>query len=101
MAVQAAAALAGDGLPVRVVSMPCVEAFDAQDAAWKDSVLPPSITRRVAVEAGVRDGWHRFVGDQGSVLGLDQFGASAPGKQVYEHMGLTVEALKEAVRNLN
>ena len=78
---------------VRVVSMPCVELFLQQDQSYQEAVLPQAITKRVAIEAGVTDGWYRFVGLEGKVIGIDQFGASAPGKELFEHFGLTKEKL--------
>ncbi len=100
LAMEAAEVLAGDGLPVRVVSMPCVEAFRDQDAAWRDAVLPPGVTARVAVEAGVTDGWRGFVGTAGEVIGIDRFGESAPAGALFEHFGFTVGNLVERVRKL-
>jgi transketolase len=93
IAVKAAKQLAEKGKGVRVVSMPCVELFLQQDKAYQDDVLPLVITQRVAIEAGVTDGWYRFVGTEGTVIGLDEFGASAPGDVLYEHFGMTVEAI--------
>ena len=75
----------------RIVSMPSWELFDAQPQEYRDSVLPPSVRVRVAVEAGVPLGWHRYVGDQGEVIGIDHFGASAPGPVVMREFGFTVE----------
>lgn len=83
--------LAKDGVRVRVVSMPSWELFDSQDEDYKDSVLPTTIRARLAVEAGVTQGWHRWVGDGGSVIGVDGFGASAPGDTVMREYGLTVD----------
>ena len=76
---------------VRVVSMPSWELFDAQPQDYRDAVLPPSIRARLAVEAGASQGWHRYVGDRGDVLGVDRFGASAPGEVVMREYGFTVE----------
>ena len=88
IAVDAAKLLAAQGRRVRVVSMPCTSLFDAQDAAYRASVLPAG-TRRVAIEAGSRDGWWRYVGLDGAVVGMDTFGASAPAKRLFEHFGVT------------
>jgi len=88
IAVEAAKLLATQGRRVRVVSMPCTSLFDAQDAAYRASVLPAG-TKRVAIEAGSRDGWWRYVGLDGAVVGMDTFGASAPAKKLFEHFGLT------------
>lgn len=98
LAVAAAHELAEQGMQVRVVSMPCVEVFQAQDQTWRDGVLPPHVTARVAVEAGVTDGWYRFVGATGHVMGIDHYGFSAPGPEVYAESGLTVAAVVEALR---
>jgi transketolase len=100
LAIRAAALLAGDGIPVRVVSMPCIEAFRAQDAAWRDEVLPPHIAVRLAVEAGVPDSWHRFVGESGDVLGIERFGESAPAARLFEHFGFTPAAVAARLRAL-
>jgi transketolase len=91
--------LAREGIGVRVVSLPCTQRFDGQDAAYREAVLPNGLPR-VAVEAGVTDGWWKYVGERGRVLGLDRFGESAPGGQLYAHFGLTAEAVAEAVRRL-
>jgi transketolase len=89
--VSAAEKLREQGRKVRVVSMPSTNAFDAQSAEYRESVLPRAVTARVAVEAGVREGWWRFVGTHGAVVGLDEFGASAPGKDAFVHFGFTVD----------
>ncbi|RMG28960.1 MAG: transketolase [Gammaproteobacteria bacterium] len=91
LAVQAAEALAGEGRRVRVVSMPSTDVFDLQDAAYRESVLPASCTRRLAIEAGVSDYWRKYVGFEGDVLGIDRFGESAPAKDLFRHFGFTVE----------
>ena len=90
--------LAGEGIAVRVVSMPCLERFAAQDAGYRDSVLPPAVTARVAVEAGVSGLWWRYVGDRGQVIGLDRFGESAPAGALFEYFGFTPEAVVAAAR---
>lgn len=95
LAVAAAKALAAEGISIRVVSMPSCELFLQQDVAYQESVLPKMVWARVAVEAGVTPYWYRFVGDRGSVVGIDRFGLSAPAEQVYEALGLTVERLKQ------
>jgi transketolase len=89
LAMGAADALAGVGVKARVVSMPCTDVFDVQDAEYRDAVLPAKVTARVAVEAGVTDGWWRYVGSQGRVIGLDRFGESAPAGELFEHFGFT------------
>lgn len=94
----AAAERLGDG--VRVVSMPCTEVFDRQDAAYREAVLPKACRRRIAVEAGVTDYWRKYVGLDGAVVGIDEFGASAPADALFQHYGITVEALIEAAAAL-
>ncbi|MFH7243877.1 MAG: transketolase [Spirulina sp.] len=91
LCVDAAKELRAAGTKVRVVSMPCWELFDAQDAAYQESVLPKAVTKRLAVEAGITMGWCRYVGAEGDVIGVDRFGASAPGGLVMEKFGFTVE----------
>lgn len=100
MAKAAAERLSNEGRRVRVVSMPSIETFRAQDGEYQESVLPSSVDARVAIEAGVPDSWFPLVGSRGRVLGLHTYGASAPGGDVYQHFGLTTEALVEAVRTL-
>jgi transketolase len=87
-----------DGLPTRVVSLPSWNRFLAQDAAWRAAVLPPQVRLRVSIEAGVTLGWERFVGLDGEAVGLDRFGASAPAEILYARLGITSEAVVEAVR---
>ncbi len=94
LAVEAAATLRAAGRRVRVVSMPSTSVFDRQDAAYQASVLPPGVPR-VAVEAGVRDGWCRYTGCIGNVVGIDTFGASAPAKDLFKHFGITAERVAE------
>ncbi|MDH5297594.1 MAG: transketolase [Desulfobulbaceae bacterium] len=91
LAMAAAKVLTDKGRKVRVVSMPCTNVFDAQDQAYRESVLPAAITARVAVEAGVSDGWYKYVGLQGKVVGLDRFGESAPADQLFKLFGFTVD----------
>jgi transketolase len=90
--------LEADGVPTRVVSVPCVEWFADQDQAYKDEVLPPSVRARVSVEAGVPMGWREFVGDAGRIVGLTHYGASAAYGLLYEKFGLTDEAVVTAAR---
>ena len=78
-------------IPVRLISMPSWELFDAQSQEYRDSVLPPSVHARLAVEAGVTQGWHRYIGDWGDVIGVDRFGASAPGPVVMREFGFSLE----------
>ena len=91
LAMDAADALAAEGVGARVVSMPSWELFAAQPQSYRDSVLPPAVTARVAIEAGVTLGWERWAGAHGRVIGLDRFGASAPYKVLFEKFGFTVE----------
>jgi transketolase len=91
LALGAQQVLEAEGIPVRVVSMPSWELFDIQDPAYRDQVLPPAIRRRLAIEAGVTLGWHRFVTPEGDVLGIDRYGESGPGDQVLQAFGFTVE----------
>ena len=100
IAVDAAALLAEKGISVRVVSMPSVDVFEAQDDAYRASVLPRSMSARVAVEAGVTAGWRAWVGEHGAVVGVDTFGVSAPYQQVYEHFGLTAERVAARVESV-
>ncbi|MEA2125702.1 MAG: transketolase [Solirubrobacteraceae bacterium] len=87
-----------DDLDVRVVSMPCMDTFGEQDAEYRDRVLPPDVKARVAVEAASPFSWYRWVGDCGGVIGMTDFGASAPAKDVYEHFGITADAVAQAAR---
>ena len=91
LAMGAADALADDGVKACVVSMPSTDVFDAQDVEYRESVLPAAVSARVAIEAGVTEGWWRFVGTQGRVIGLDRFGESAPASELFEHFGFTTE----------
>ena len=100
IAMEAAALLAEKGIEVRVVSMPSVDVFEAQDDAYRASVLPRSMRARVAVEAGVTAGWRAWVGEDGAVAGVDTFGKSAPYRHVYEHFGLTAENVAAQVESV-
>ncbi len=91
LAVQAAEQLAAKGKRVRVISLPCTNVFDAQSAAYRESVLPSAVTARVAIEAGVSDFWYKYVGLNGRVIGLDRFGESAPASQLFKEFGFTVD----------
>jgi transketolase len=103
LAMGARAALAAEGVSVRVVSMPGTSVFDRQDAAYRASVLPPGVPR-VAVEAGSTAGWHKYVGAaddrRGAVVGLDVFGESAPAGVLFKHFGFTVENVVAAVKRV-
>ncbi|MCP3671438.1 MAG: transketolase [Gammaproteobacteria bacterium] len=96
----AVAAAAQMDAKVRVVSMPCAESFEAQDAAYRESVLPAGVTARVAAEAGVTNFWYKYVGLNGKVVGIDRFGESAPAGQLFEQFGFTVDNLVQTVQEL-
>ena len=98
--VEAGIRLADDGIAVRLVSFPSWELFEAQELAYRQSVLPDAVTARLAVEAGVRQGWERWVGDRGGVISIDRFGVSAPAKIIFEHFGFTVENVVDRAREL-
>jgi transketolase len=100
VAMDAAGQLQQKGHKVRVVSMPSTSVFDAQDQAYKDSVLPKHITKRVAVEAAHVDFWHKYVGFDGAIIGMSTFGESAPGGALMKHFGITADAVAEAAINL-
>ncbi|GAB2508145.1 transketolase [Pseudoxanthomonas sangjuensis] len=100
LAVQAKAALDAEGIKARVVSMPCTEAFDRQDAAYREAVLPKSVRKRVAIEAGIADYWRKYVGLDGAVVGMTTFGASAPADKLFPHFGFTVDKVVEAAKAL-
>jgi len=95
LVLDAAKQLKEKGVKARVVSMPCWELFNDQDAEYKDKVLPPSVKKRLAVEAGITQGWHRYVGSEGDVIGIDHYGASAPGGIVFKQFGFSVENVVE------
>jgi len=100
LAVAAAEQLAAQGRRVRVVSMPSTDTFEAQDAAYRESVLPRQVTARVVVEAASPDLWYKYVGHQGRVIGMTSFGESAPAGKLFEHFGFTAERVAAAVREL-
>ncbi|PPU91535.1 transketolase [Xanthomonas albilineans] len=100
LAIEAKQALDAAGLKTRVVSMPCTDVFDRQDAAYRESVLPNAVRKRVAVEAGVTGFWRAYVGLDGAVVGIDSFGASAPAEVLYKHFQITVEHVVAAARAL-
>jgi transketolase len=99
-AMQAAKALSAAGSPVRVVSMPCLEVFSAQDAAYREQVLPAQLQKRLVVEAGVTALWRGLAGPQGAVIGVDDFGASAPAAKVFAEFGITVDGIGARLRAL-
>jgi len=100
IALKAAEKLSAEGIAARVVSMPCWQLFEKQDKKYKDSVLPPEIKARVGIEAGVQQGWGRWLGEKGIFIGMNSFGASAPGKVCFEKFGITVEKVVEAGKEL-
>ncbi len=85
---------------IRVVSMPSTTQFDRQPQDYRDSVLPPEVKARIAVEAAVSDGWYKYVGMDGRVIGIDTFGESAPAKELFAYFGFTVDKVVEAVNKL-
>ena len=100
LAVEAAERLKIAGRGVRVVSMPCTELFDAQEAGYRETVLPSDVLARVAVEAGHRDFWHKYVGLDGRVVGMDSFGESAPASALFQHFGLTADNVVAAIEDV-
>jgi transketolase len=97
LTLEARDALQKEGVPTRVVSMPCWELFEEQSQEYRDEVLPAGVTARLAVEAGVAQGWDRYVGPKGAVIALDRFGASAPGDVALRELGFNVDnVLKHA-----
>jgi transketolase len=97
---RAAELLEADGVATQVVSMPCMERFQAQDQAYKDEVLPPAVRARVAVEAASPVGWREWVGDAGVVIAMEGFGASGPGSALFEHFGFTPERVAQAGKSV-
>ncbi|ODS64561.1 MAG: transketolase [Arenimonas sp. SCN 70-307] len=100
LAMEAMRRLAAEGIAARVVSMPCAEVFARQPIEWREGVLPGWCRKRVAVEAGVTGYWRQFVGLDGAVIGIDQFGASAPADKLYQHFGITTDAVVAAAKSL-
>ncbi len=100
LAMKAANVLESEGKKVRVVSMPNTNVFDAQDSSYKESVLPSSVTKRVAIEAGITDFWYKYVGLNGKVVGMDCFGESAPAELLFKEFGFTVEHVVEVAKSL-
>jgi transketolase len=100
LAATAAEALEHDGIHARVVSLPCWEAFDAQDDAYRESVLPRAIRKRVTIEAGATMGWERYAGDEGAIIGIDHYGASAPAGTIFEHFGFTTDRVADVARRV-
>ena len=100
LAVDAFDKLVSDGVAARVVSMPCTDVFDRQSQSYRDSVLPPSVTARVVVEAGVSAGWYKYAGTNSAMVCLDTFGESGPADQVFAHFGFTLDNITEAAKKL-
>jgi transketolase len=100
LAFAAAENLEADGIRARVVSLPCWETFELQDQAYRDSILPPAVRKRVSVEIGVSLGWERWVGDEGAIIGLDHFGASAPAGTIFEKFGFTADRVTDVGRRV-
>ena len=100
LAIGAAARLGKEGIGVRVVSMPCTDLFDSQPAEYREAVLPPAVSARVAIEAGVTDGWWRYVGSAGRVIGLNRFGESAPADELFEHFGFSVDNVARVAKSV-
>ncbi|MDV5169601.1 transketolase [Photobacterium rosenbergii] len=100
LAVEAAAQLVAEGKQVRVVSMPSTDAFDKQDAAYREAVLPSDVTARIAVEAGIADFWYKYVGFDGRIIGMTSFGESAPAGELFKMFGFTVENVVETAKEL-
>ncbi|MBE0602118.1 MAG: transketolase [Deltaproteobacteria bacterium] len=92
--------LAAEGIAARVVSMPCWERFEEQEASYRDSVLPPAVAARVSVEAGSTFGWERYVGSRGTSVGIDRFGASAPADRIFRELGITPENLRDRAKSV-
>jgi transketolase len=100
LAMAAAQTLSADGVGARVVSMPCTDLFDAQDADYREQVLPASCSARVVVEAGVTEGWWRYAGTGGRVIGLDRYGASAPADELFKHFGFSADNVVKVAQEL-
>ena len=100
LAIEARAELAADGIAARVVSMPCSELFDRQPQEYRESVLPPAVKARVAIEQASSLGWHRYVGDGGAIVAMHTFGASAPLKELVAKFGFTPDAVSQVSRGL-
>ena len=97
LAVQAQVLLEKKGIPTRVISAPCLEWFDEQPQSYRDEILPPGIKVRVSIEAGIKQGWREYVGDHGSSISLEHFGASASAPKLFAEFGFTAEKIVENV----
>ena len=91
--------LAERGVRARVVSMPCREWFDAQEASYRETVIPPAVRARVSVEAGIAQGWREIVGDHGRIISIEQYGASADYARIFREYGVTAEAVADAAQD--
>jgi transketolase len=100
LAVKAQEALASEGIQVSVISMPSWDRFEQQSKEYKESVIPKSVKKRLGIEMGTSLGWHRYVGDEGEVLAIDQFGASAPGEKIMQEYGFTVDNVVSRIKAL-
>ena len=100
LAVEARKILADAGVQARVVSMPCREWFDAQEASYRETVIPPTVKARVSVEAGIAQGWREVVGDHGRIVSIEQYGASADYARIYTEFGITAQAVADADERL-
>ena len=100
LAMQAASILSNDGKNVRVVSMPSTDIFDAQSAEYREQVLPSSVSKRIAIEAGISDYWYKYVGLEGAIIGMNSFGESAPADELFAHFGFTVDNVVSSAKNL-
>jgi transketolase len=100
LAVDAQKALEGEGISAAVISMPSWDRFDAQPQEYKDTVIPKNVKARLTIEMGASLGWHKYAGDEGDVLAIDQFGASAPGERIIKEYGFTVENVVAKVKGL-
>lgn len=100
LAVDAWQKLMAEGVKARVVSMPSTDVFDKQDAAYRDAVLPPAVSARLAVEAGITDYWFKYVGLNGAIIGMRSYGESAPAEQLYQAFGITLEAVLQQAKAL-
>ena len=100
LAVDAQKALEGEGISAAVISMPSWDRFDAQPQEYKDTVIPKNVKARLTIEMGASLGWHKYAGDEGDVLAIDQFGASAPGEKIIKEYGFTVENVVAKVKGL-
>jgi transketolase len=99
-AVEARRILQDSGIPTRVVSMPCVEWFKAQPKEYQDEVLPPTVTKRISIEAGLTSGWREFVGDRGVSLGIDEYGASADYQTLFAKFGINAASIVNVAKQL-